>query len=75
MSVFSLVSVNTVYAGDISTVSSWSAVYPSNSQNDFLQDQQTASGSVSQDIVGDSTYPSTYMAFTSEGNGNKSSRE
>ncbi|OWA35810.1 hypothetical protein B9G55_07930 [Saccharibacillus sp. O16] len=44
--------------------SSWKAVYPANNQNDYLQDQQTGSGSVSQDIVGDATYPSTYMHLT-----------
>jgi len=46
--------------------SGWKAVYPSNNQNDYLQDQQTGSGSVSQDIVGDDTYPSTYMRFTDD---------
>lgn len=43
---------------------SWKAVYPANNQNDYLQDQQTGSGSVSQDIVGDASYPSTYMHLT-----------
>lgn len=38
----------------------WIRAYPSNFQNDYLQDQQTGSGSVSQDIVGDATYPSVY---------------
>ncbi|NGZ76527.1 InlB B-repeat-containing protein [Saccharibacillus alkalitolerans] len=41
-------------------------MYPANNQNDYLQDQQTGSGSVSQDIVGDANYPSTYMHFTNE---------
>lgn len=44
----------------------WKAVYPANNQNDYLQDQQTGSGSVSQDIVGDASHPSTYMHLTDE---------
>lgn len=39
----------------------WQVVYAVNNQNDALQDQQTGSGSVSQDIVGDGSAPSTYM--------------
>ncbi|RUT30498.1 hypothetical protein EJP77_11720 [Paenibacillus zeisoli] len=42
----------------------WKAVYPANNQNDYQHDQQTGSGSVSQDIVGDANYPSTFMHFT-----------
>jgi len=33
----------------------WTPVYPVNSQFDYVGDQQTGSGSVSQDIVGDQT--------------------
>lgn len=48
----------------ISSDVDWTRVYPANNQHDALHDQQTGSGSVSQDIVGDSTYPSTYMHFS-----------
>lgn len=46
--------------------SGWTAAYPENDQNDYLKDQQTGSGSVSQDIVGDADYPSTYIHFTND---------
>jgi len=44
----------------------WTVVYAENDQNDYLQDQQTGSNSVSQDIVGDATYPAVYMHMDSE---------
>ncbi len=58
----------TVYgaATDVSHITDWIRVYANNEQNDYLQDQQTGSGSVSQDIVGNTTYPSTYMCFTDD---------
>ena len=43
----------------------WTAAYPNNDQNDYLRDQQTGSGSVSQDIVGSAEYPSAYIHFSS----------
>lgn len=49
---------------DISGSDGWNPAYAKNNQNDYLRDQQTGSGSVSQDIVGDATYPSTYIHFT-----------
>ncbi len=42
----------------------WSVAYPTNGQHDKPNDQQTGSGSVSQDIVGDGTYRSTFYHFT-----------
>lgn len=39
----------------------WVQAYAANNQNDYLQDQQTGSGSVSQDIVGDTSFPSIYQ--------------
>ncbi len=50
----------------VSQITGWVPVYANNEQNDYLQDQQTASGSVSQDIVGNATYSSTYMHFTDD---------
>lgn len=47
--------------GDVS----WRESYPMNGQNDYLQDQQTGANTVSQDLVGNATYPSVYMHFTS----------
>lgn len=43
----------------------WTVVYAQNNQNDYLLDQQTASGQyVSQDIVGDATSPAVYIHLT-----------
>ncbi len=55
-----------VYAADVKDMTGWIKVYANNIQNDYLQDQQTGSGSVSQDIVGDADHPSVYMLFTQE---------
>jgi uncharacterized repeat protein (TIGR02543 family) len=53
----------TAYASvtDLGSNTGWVTAYPSNNQNDYLTDQQTGSGSVSQDIVGDSNNPAVYM--------------
>ncbi|HAS74227.1 MAG TPA: hypothetical protein DCS67_08805, partial [Clostridiales bacterium UBA8960] len=59
-----LLSFSEATSWDISGLNGWASAYPSNNQNDFLQDQQTGSGTVSQDIVGNATYPSTYVHFT-----------
>ena len=54
------------FAADITSDLDWVEVYPNNNQNDYLQDQQTGSGSVSQDIVGDASNPSTYMRLSED---------
>lgn len=51
-------------AWSIIDATGWTIAYAQNNQNDYLQDQQTGSGTVSQDIVGDSDYPSTYLHFS-----------
>ncbi len=58
------VDTQVVYAASITDDTGWVEAYPNNNQNDFLQDQQTGSGSVSQDIVGSVDHPSTYMRFS-----------
>ncbi len=49
------------------SLSGWIAVTPANSQNDGTGDQQTGSGSVSQDIVGDATYRAAYVKYDNGG--------
>ncbi|MEX1377281.1 MAG: Ig-like domain-containing protein [Eubacteriales bacterium] len=62
---FPVNSINIAKAAEITDNTGWVTAYPENNQNDYLQDQQTGSGSVSQDIVGDASNPSTYMRFSS----------
>ncbi|MBN2879300.1 MAG: tandem-95 repeat protein, partial [Clostridia bacterium] len=56
--------INVAKAADITSESDWVAAYPNNNQNDYIEDQQTGSGTVSQDIVGTTSDPSTYMRFS-----------
>ena len=53
---------------DLNSTTGWTQVYPANAQNDLQGDQQTggSTNSVSQDIVGDASNPSTYMKFSDD---------
>lgn len=53
---------------DLHSTTGWTQVYPANTQNDLQGDQQTggSTNSVSQDIVGDASNPSTYMKFSDD---------
>lgn len=61
-----LPSFSEVISWNLSGNTGWTSAYPSNNQNDYLQDQQTGSGTVSQDIVGDASFPSTYVHFNED---------
>jgi|GEM_PF-2355437 len=65
-----LPSLNAQATIDLSGTTGWTSVYPLGAAYDAIGDQQTGSGTVSQDVVGDATYPcvyaasdGTYMAF------------
>ena len=49
------------------SLTGWIAVTPANNQNDATNDQQTGSGSVSQDIVGDASYRAAYVKYDNGG--------
>ena len=41
----------------------WTPITPTNGQHDFVNDQQTGSGSLPQDVVGDNTYRAAYLKY------------
>ena len=54
-------------ATGVSSPSKWVNVTPSSNSFDFLKDQQTGSGSVSQDLVGDATHGVFYIQYDANG--------
>ncbi|USB33588.1 Ig-like domain-containing protein [Paenibacillus sp. YPG26] len=57
-----------VYASGLDitgTGNGWLTIYPKNGQFDYIGDQQTGSGSVAQDIVGDADHPPFYVNYDS----------
>jgi len=56
--------INIVKATAITEDTGWVAAYPNNNQNDYIEDQQTGAYTVSQDIVGTASEPSTFMRFS-----------